>query len=118
METLLKAADDMGLNEKQIQALLRLRIPSSKWKAATRQVLHNQDASSVVGLLKLIGQVEVMVEESGISRDFVAARWLARWMDTPNPALGGKLPSHFMYLHEGQQLLSGLLAQTQSGAYA
>jgi hypothetical protein len=50
--------------------------------------------------------------------NFNAAKWLARCLDTPNPALGGKCPVEYMHLLEGQELLSTLLDQAQSGAYA
>lgn len=70
------------------------------------------------GRQRLIDQVEAMVAESGALEGFDSAKWLASWLQTPNPALGGRLPSEYMHRPEGQQMLSQLLAQMQSGAYA
>jgi uncharacterized protein (DUF2384 family) len=72
----------------------------------------------VVGMAKLIGQVQTMVEESGDPTGFDAAQWLARWLDEPLPALDGKRPAEYMDTAEGRDLVSNLLAMAQSGAYA
>jgi hypothetical protein len=65
----------------------------------------------------LIGQVEVMLSQSGTGEKFDADRWVGAWLDHPLPALGGARPAEYMDTIEGQELVSGLLAQSQSGAY-
>ena len=59
-----------------------------------------------------------MVEESGDPQGFDAAAWLSTWIEEPLPALGGARPVDIMDTMEGQALVSTLLAQIQSGAYA
>ena len=67
----------------------------------------------------MIGQVEVMVAESGADAEsFDAAAWVARWLDEVSPALGNKRPGEFMDTVAGQEIVSNLLAKMQSGAYA
>lgn len=84
-----------------------------------RDDLLNQDESErVVGIARLVGQVQSLVRESGDSNDFDAAKWLASWLDKPLPALAGKRPGEFMDTAEGRALVSDLLAQQQSGAFA
>lgn len=87
-----------------------------KLKAGT--VLDKAESESVLALARLIGQVEAMVRTSGDPRGFNAAHWLAAWLDEPLPALGGHRPGEFMDTDEGRALVSGLVAQMQSGAYA
>lgn len=87
-------------------------------KAKARQNLSTEQSERVLGLAKLIGQVQTMVQESGDPDGFDAARWVGQWLERPNPALGGCRPAQFMDTVEGQQLVSALLAKTQSGAYA
>ncbi|HEX8986545.1 MAG TPA: antitoxin Xre/MbcA/ParS toxin-binding domain-containing protein [Rhodocyclaceae bacterium] len=77
-----------------------------------------EQSERVLGLQRLIGQVEVIVAESGDPTGFDAGEWLARWIRKPLPALGGRKPDEFLDTVVGQQLVSKLLAQIQSGAYA
>jgi hypothetical protein len=69
-------------------------------------------------LRQLIEQVEVMVAESGNPEGFRAADWVSGWLETPNPSLDGKCPSAYVDQPGGPELLSRLLAQMQSSAYA
>lgn len=59
-----------------------------------------------------------MVRESGNADQFDAAKWVSNWLTAPLPALGGQTPASYMDTFEGQKLVSNLLAQAQSGAYA
>jgi uncharacterized protein (DUF2384 family) len=69
-------------------------------------------------MVRLVGQVQAMVNESGNPKGFDAAKWLAQWMEQPIPALGGKNPASMMDTAEGQAVVSSLLAKMQTGAYA
>lgn len=80
--------------------------------------LSTEDSERALGMARLIGQVEAMVQQSGVPTGFDAAKWLARWLQEPLPALGGRLPSSLMDTAEGQEMVSQMLARMQSGAYA
>ena len=69
-------------------------------------------------LVKLVGQIEAMVEESGNPDRFDAPEWLSRWLREPLPALGGDKPINLLDTMEGQALVSRALAQMQTCAYA
>lgn len=87
-------------------------------RAKHGQVLPPAETERILGVTKLVGQLEAMVEESGDPAGFDAAAWLSGWLAQPLPALGGQRPLDFLDTMEGQGLVSSLLAQTQSGAYA
>lgn len=70
------------------------------------------------GLAKLIGQVELIVKESGELERFDAAQWFSSWIAQPALALGGRKPAEFMDTSEGREVVSKLLAQMQSSAFA
>ena len=89
---------------------------SRKIKAGKR--LDISASERVVGAMRLVGQVQHMVEESGDASGFDASAWVGRWLEQPLPALGGKAPAEFMNSATGQELVAQLLAQAQSGAYA
>lgn len=87
-------------------------------RAKHGQVLPAAESERVLGFAKLVGQLEAMVEESGTTDGFDAAAWLSGWLMQPLPALGGQRPLDLLDTMEGQGLVSTLLAQMQSGAYA
>ena len=67
---------------------------------------------------RLVGQVQQIVEESGNPEGFDASLWVAQFIDAPHPALGGRRPADLMRTDEGFRMVSTLIAQMQSGAYA
>ncbi len=67
---------------------------------------------------QLIAQVEQIVRESGDPDGFDAGRWVAAFLDAPSPALGGRRPADFIETSEGRTVVSALIGQMQSGAYA
>lgn len=87
-------------------------------KIQNNEMLSAEQSERVVGLERLVGQVEAMVKQSGNPEGFDAARWVGDWLQRPLPALGGKKPAEFMDTMEGQNLVARFLAQSQSGAYA
>lgn len=108
----------MGIPKERLYATLRLPRSTVDRKIRNNEALSPEHSERVIGLERIIGQVEVMVGESGDPQDFDANRWVGEWLERPLPALGGARPAEFMDTMEGQELVSRLLAQSQSGAYA
>lgn len=101
-----KLFDTLGLGRATINRKVREKKPLSV-----------DESSRVLGMARLIGQVQAMVEESGDPEGFDAALWVARWLERPLPALG-RCPAEFMDTHDGQRLVSDLVARMQSGTYS
>lgn len=87
-------------------------------KVKKQELLTPSVSERFLGLAKLIGQVQTMVEESGDPDGFDAKAWTASWLNAPLPAFGGLPPIEMMDTMEGQALVSTTLAMMQSGAYA
>lgn len=87
-------------------------------KAAAGRRLSPVQSERLAGLVLLIHETQLIVEESGESAGFDAPEWLGRWLARTNPALNGRLPSDYLCTAEGQNKLAVLIAQMQSGAYA
>jgi putative toxin-antitoxin system antitoxin component (TIGR02293 family) len=104
----------------QGEALAALHIPAATMnrKARTNASLSPAEAERVLGVGRLLGQVQTMVRESGNPDGFDVSAWLSAWMSAPVPALGGARPLDLMDTMTGQALVAQLLAQMQSGAYA
>jgi putative toxin-antitoxin system antitoxin component (TIGR02293 family) len=111
----------LDIQQEKVFTMLDIATATVNRKASRNESLSREDSEKVVGMAKLIGQVETMLEESGdpdLMQDFDAARWLTHWMEEPIPALGGASPAEYMDTIEGQEMISRLLATMQTGAYA
>jgi putative toxin-antitoxin system antitoxin component (TIGR02293 family) len=96
---------------------LHVPISTINRKAKTGAVLRSDEGERVLGLAKLVGQVESMVQGMDGAEGFDARAWTSRWLREPLPALGGAAPLDYMDTMEGQALVSDTLARIQSGAY-
>lgn len=111
----------LGITQEKVCRMLDIAPATVNRKAALHQPLSREESEKVIGMAKLIGQVEAMLADSGdpeAMKDFDARKWVARWMDEPIPALGGHTPAEYMDTFEGQELISSLLKTMQTGAYA
>jgi putative toxin-antitoxin system antitoxin component (TIGR02293 family) len=109
---------ELHLDQNVMFSALNLKTATVNRKAAKNQVLSSDESERVLGLAKLVGQLEAMVEESGDPEGFDAPGWLSGWLRQPLPALGGNRPIELLDTMEGQAVVSQALAQMQSGAYA
>src|SRR5262249_51454851 len=94
-------------------SLLHLPVSTFNRKIKNQDVLAPEASERVVGLARLVGQVQAMVEESGEPDGFDAKAWTARWLGEPLPALGGLAPGALLDTMEGQALVSQALARIQ-----
>lgn len=99
-------------------AALNLSTATVNKKAKNGENLSPEESERIIGLAKLVGQLQAMVEESGDPTNFDAKAWMARWLSEPLPAFGGLRPADLVDTMEGQGLVSTALAQIHSGAYA
>lgn len=109
---------ELHVDQKVMFGALNLKAATVNKKAAKNQPLSTEDSERVVGLVKLVGQLEAMIEESGDPQGFDAPKWLSTWLREPSPAMGGVKPIDLLDTMEGQAMVSQALAQIQSGAFA
>ena len=74
--------------------------------------------SLIPAVAQLSDLVDRIVKESGCCKHFDAASWTAEWVKCPHPALDGRCPSDLLSTAAGRVLVSNLLLQQQSSAYA
>lgn len=117
-KAVVELADRMHSAQDRIIDLLGLKRTTVLRKIGKQEDLDTDQAERLIGLSKLIGQVETLVKTSGEPKGFDAARWVNDWLQRPNPALGGKLPAMFMGTATGQEIVTQLVAQMASGTYA
>jgi len=87
-------------------------------KVKANEILAPDQSERVLGLRRLLDQVKHMVAESGNTEGFNAEEWMATWLRQPNAGLAGRAPAEFLGTVTGQHMVSKLLLQMQTGAYA
>ena len=111
-------AKRMAIPKERLVTTLGLARATVDRKARQNQPLSSDESSRVLGMARLVGQVQAMVEESGEPKDFNAAEWVASWLERPLPALDGRRPAELMDTPDGQGLVSNLVARMQTGTYS
>ncbi|HEY1931392.1 MAG TPA: antitoxin Xre-like helix-turn-helix domain-containing protein [Acetobacteraceae bacterium] len=109
---------DLAITQGAALKALNLSQATVNKKAKQGQTLSPDESERVIGLARLVGQLEAIVQESGNAHGFDATAWMSRWLNEPLAALGGVRPIELMDTMEGQGVVSTALAQVQSGAYA
>jgi putative toxin-antitoxin system antitoxin component (TIGR02293 family) len=117
-QSIVRTAKVMGVTQERIVTMLAFPKSTTNRKISNRQSLTREQSERMIGLQKLIGQVESIMIESGPDEHFDAAHWVSQWLEQPLPALGNVSPATYMDTFEGQAIVSGLISQMQSGAYA
>jgi len=111
----------MGISREQLYETVGLARSTGDRKLKKGQFFDVGQGEALLETARLIGQLQRMLEQSGdpdLPEAFSAARWFAGWLYDPLPALGGRAPAELMDTAEGRSVVSRLLLQMQTGAYA
>jgi putative toxin-antitoxin system antitoxin component (TIGR02293 family) len=111
-------ASNLHMPKERLASTLGLARATVDRKIRDNKVLSPDESSRVLGMASLVGQVQSLVAESGRTQGFDAGEWVSNWLDKSVPALGDRRPAELMDTAEGQAIVSRLVAQMQSGAYA
>lgn len=117
-EILTRLSRELGRTVKYVVRTIGMAPTSASRKLQRQTPLAPDESERALGVAKLIGQVETIVQQSGDPKGFDPGRWVAEWIETPQPALGGRRPDQLLDTAEGQRMVSDLLARMQSGAYS
>jgi len=109
---------EMDMTKERFVRIMGLSRATVTRKMASNTDLSADESERLVGLAKLIGQVETIVRQSGERAGFKPAKWFGEWIEQPAAALGGRKPEELLDTADGREAVASLLAQMQSGAYA
>lgn len=112
-----QAEEETALSRSTLCALLGLKLSTINRKLNHKLRLSPDESERLMGLQRLIGEVEAVVRDCGDGQGFAASRWLANWLQRPNQALGGATPAAFLDTAEGREQLGRLIGAQRSGAY-
>lgn len=88
-------------------------------KAASGEVLSGSAGQAAIAMAKLLGTAQSIVENSTAkeSKGFDSATWLGKWLERPQPSLGGRKPADLIDTPTGVEMVTRLLGAIESGAY-
>lgn len=112
-----EVARQMSLPEVTMMTMLGLSPEDVRRKKKGRQLLSPTETSRTMGLVRLIGQVTEMVDQSGDLQGFSASAWLGQWLLQPLPAFSGHAPAEWMDTAEGQGFVAQAVRQMQSAVH-
>lgn len=112
-----RLACDLHVSRAQLSRWLGFSPNAIARKARLGRPLGRVEGERLLGLARLVGEVEQILFESGSPTDFDAARWMSGWLVQPQSRLHGLPPIAYIDIADGRTLLSTLLRQMQSGVY-
>lgn len=109
----------MDLATSRIFTILGVPKATAEKKAAAGELVTGRGGQAAVGMIKLLGIAQGIVENSTASqaKDFDAAKWLGQWIERPQPSLGGRKPADLIDTPTGVEVVARLLGSIESGAY-
>lgn len=99
--------------------ILGVAKATAESKAAQQARIAGASGQAALGMLCLLAIVKDIVKEStdAATQDFDSAKWLGRWIEHPQAALGGQRPADLLDTPTGYSVVARLLGSLQSGAY-
>lgn len=95
-ELITRLASDLRIDPRSLIDHLGLDRRAILRKIKQNEALDAEQIERVIGIQRLVGQVQVMVDESGDADGFDAGGWLGKWIEQPLPALGGQRPAEYL----------------------
>jgi len=88
-------------------------------KSALGDVVSGTGGQAAIGMARLLGIAQDIVASSTAkeAKGFDAGKWLGRWLERPQPSLGGRKPAEFIDTPTGVEVVARLLGAIESGAY-
>lgn len=110
----------LGMPAERIYSMLGVSKSTAALKArSARPIIEGSGAYATIALGRLLATAQGIVAdaETAEARDFDTAEWLGRWLETPQPALGGARPAELIGTPTGAEAVSRVLGALVSGAY-
>ena len=112
-------AHELNISASRFYTIIGVSKATAEKKAAEREVIAGAGGQAALGVARLLGIAQSIVDNSTTSeaRDFDAAKWLGQWIERPQPALGGKKPADLLDTPTGVEVVSRALGAIESGAF-
>jgi len=112
-------ATRIGISTERFAEVTGIKQAAIRRRTANDGCIAGSAGQAVIALAELLAQAQRIISSSTSSRadGFDAAAWLGRWIERPQPSLGGRSPADLIGTPTGARLVSRLLGSIESGAY-
>jgi putative toxin-antitoxin system antitoxin component (TIGR02293 family) len=112
-------AEAMAVPRVRMFKMMDLPRATMEKKISDNELLTGVANRRALNLLRLLAHAREIVNDStsAAAGRFDVARWLGRWIETPQPALGGKKPADLLDTEVGASMVDRALGAMRSGAY-
>ena len=112
-------AVEMNLPASRLFTIIGVPKATVEKKVADNQIIAGAGGQAVLGLIRLIGMAQRIVDNSTspTAKGFNAAKWLGQWIERPQQALAGKRPAELLDTPTGFDIVARVLGAIESGAY-
>jgi len=115
--TMQAMSDEFAMTQARVFSTLGVPRATAMRQLRENATLSPEATERVVYVAGLVKTVENMIP-AGDAKGFNAPRWIADWLEMPQPALDGKKPEDFLDTADGRAIVSRLLSKIETGAYA
>lgn len=112
-------ASRLGIANKRMFEVIGVPKATAEKKTASNEAIAGAPGQAALGMVRLLGVASAIVTNSTAeeAKGFDAAKWLGRWIEVPQPALGGRKPADVLDTPTGIEIVAKLLGALESGAY-
>ena len=112
-------ASRLGIANKRMFEVIGVPKATAEKKAASNAAITGAPGQAALGMVRLLSVANAIVANStaDAASDFDTAKWLGRWIEVPQPALGGRRPADVLDTPTGIETVAKLLGAIESGAY-
>ena len=109
----------MGLPAIRIYDIVGIPKATAEKKVAANEPIAGASGQAALGLAQLLAMAKSIVDNSASpeAKGFDAAKWLGRWIERPQPALGGRKPADLIATPTGLDMVARVMGAIESGAY-
>jgi type VI secretion system secreted protein Hcp len=109
----------MAVPRVRLFEMMNLPRATMEKKISDDEVLTGDANRRALNLVRLLAHAHEILKDStsAEAERFDVARWLGRWIETPQPALGGKKPADLLDTETGASMVERTLGAMRSGAY-
>ena len=112
-------ATSLGIPHVRMFEVIGIPKATAEKKAATNAPIVGAAGQSALGMVRLLGIAKDIVANSDAAeaKGFDTAKWLGRWIERPQPALGGRKPADVLDTPTGVETVVKLLGALESNVY-
>ena len=112
-------SERMGVPKTRMFKIIGMPKATAEKKAAAGTQVAGSAGHALIAMAKLLGiaQEILSISTADTANGFDTAKWLGRWIEGSQPALGGRSPAELLNSPTGFTVVARLLGAVASGSY-